>query len=194
MECNCAKEANNTKDKKLLWIVLSINFGLFVIGITAGLIANSMGLVADSLDELADAIVYGLAIYAISGSMLVKKRIARFSAIMQTILACWGFYEIVSRFVECGEIPNFTIMIIISCVAVVGNAVSLYFLNKSNTEEVHIKATQIFTANDVIVNLGVILAAILVAVLQTKIPDLVIGAIVFAIVLRGAIKIFRMAR
>jgi hypothetical protein len=67
-------------------------------------------------------------------------------------------------------------------------------IRKTTTKEVHIKATQIFTSNDVIVNIGVIFSAILVAVLQNKIPDLIIGAIVFAIVLRGSVKIFKLSR
>ncbi|MDA3867641.1 MAG: cation transporter, partial [Salinivirgaceae bacterium] len=38
---------------KLLWTVLLINFGFFIIEITTGFISRSMGLVADSLDMLA---------------------------------------------------------------------------------------------------------------------------------------------
>jgi Co/Zn/Cd efflux system component len=85
-------------------------------------------------------------------------------------------------------------MIVLSCVALADNAASLYFLRRSKTQEVHIKATQIFTSNDVIVNIGVIAAAVLVAALQNEIPDLVIGAIVFAIVLRGAVQIFKLSK
>ncbi len=186
--------AQNGADKKLLITVLLINFSVFAIEITAGLIAHSMGLVADSLDELADAFVYALAIYAMLGSLIVKKRIARTSGVLQLVLALWGFVEVVRRFVADEPVPSFIIMILFSCIALAGNAASLYFLRKTGSGEVHIKATQIFTSNDVIVNIGVIIAAILVAALQSKIPDLIVGAVVFAIVLRGAIKIFKLAR
>lgn len=185
---------NTAADKKLLWTVLLINFGVFAVEIAAGLIAHSMGLVADSLDELADAFVYALSIYAVAGTALMKKRIARSSGVLQLLLALWGFAEIVRRFIVDEPAPNFVIMIAFSCVALAGNAASLYLLGKSKSKEVHIKATQIFTSNDVFVNIGVIVAAVLVAVLQNKIPDIVIGAVVFAIVLRGAIKIFKLAR
>ncbi len=184
----------STADKKLLITVLIINFSVFVIEITAGLLSNSMGLVADSLDELADAFVYALGIYAISGTLIVKKRIARSSGVLQLLLAAWGFFEIVRRFLGEESVPNFTLMIVFSLIAIAGNIASLYFLRKSRSQEVHIKATQIFTSNDIFVNFGVILAAILVAVLQSRIPDLVIGAIVLAIVVGGAIRIFKLAR
>lgn len=185
---------NAAADKKLLWTVLFINFGVFAIEIAAGLLAHSMGLVADSLDELADALIYALSIYAIAGSSIVKKRIARSSGVLQLVLALWGFIEIIRRVIGNEPTPNFIVMIVFSCVALAGNAASLHFLGKSKTKEVHIKATQIFTSNDVIVNIGVIIAAVLVAVLQNKIPDLVIGSIVFAIVLRGAITIFNLSK
>ncbi len=185
---------DHSADKKLLLKVLLINFSVFVIEVIAGIVANSMGLVADSLDELADAFVYALSIFAISGTLAIKKRIARFSAVLQLALALWGFVEVVRRFIGDEPMPNFAVMIIISFIALIGNFASLYFLRKSKSQEVHIKATQIFTSNDVMVNIGVIAAAILVAILQSKIPDLIVGSIVFAIVFKGAIKIFKLAK
>ncbi len=190
---NIAAEAS-TADKKLLWTVLIINFCVFAIEIIAGLIANSMGLVADSLDELADALVYALSIYAIMGTAIIKRRIARSSGVLQLALSLWGFIEVARRFFGDEPVPDFIVMIALSLIALSGNAASLYFLKKSASQEVHIKATQIFTSNDVFVNIGVIISAVLVAVLHSKIPDLIIGAIVFAIVLRGAIQIFRISK
>ena len=185
---------NYSSDKKMLWTVFAINFGLFALGITAGLIANSMGLLADALDELADAVVYALALYAMSGSMIVKKRIARLSGVVQVVLAIWGFTEIVRRFFGNEPLPSVVIMIVMASIALIGNAASVYLLGKSKTKEVHIKAAYIFASNDVIVNVGVIIAAIFVLVLQSTIPDLIIGTIVFTFVLRGAIKIFKLAK
>jgi len=181
-------------DRSLLWKVLLINLSAFVIGMTFGIIANSMGLIADSLDELADALVYALAIYAISGTAITKQRIARTCGVLQLVLATWGFWEVIRRFIGSEPVPNYVIMVIVSIIALAGNITSLALLRKAKSQEVHIKATQIFTANDVIVNLGVIAAAILVATLHSKVPDLIIGAIVFAIVLRGAFRIFKLAK
>jgi len=59
--------ASNT-DRKLLWQVLVINTAAFLLCLITGLVSGSMGLLADALDELADALVYGLSIYAISGT------------------------------------------------------------------------------------------------------------------------------
>jgi hypothetical protein len=46
-----------------------------------------MGLVADSLDMLADSIVYGLSLFAVGGTVVLKKRIAGIAGYFQTALA-----------------------------------------------------------------------------------------------------------
>ena len=53
------------------------------------------------------------------------------------------------------------------------------------------KATWIFSANDVIANFGVILAGTLVMMTSSAIPDLVIGTIIGVVVLLGAFRILR---
>jgi len=52
----------------------------------------------------------------------------------------------------------------------------------------------IFTSNDVVINLGVIAAGVLVNWLDSSKPDLIIGTIVFVIVVQGAIRILNIAR
>jgi len=173
---------------------LIINLSFFILEILFGLIANSIGLVADSLDMLADAFVYGLSLYAISGTILIKKRVARISGLFQLALAIMGFVEVLRRFIGFEEIPNSTIMISISFLALIANTTSLIILNKSKSKEVHIKSSQIFTSNDVIANIGVIIAGVLVLFLNSKIPDLVVGLFVFIFVLRGAIKILKISK
>lgn len=54
------------------------------------------------------------------------------------------------------------------------------------------KATWIFSANDVIANFGVIAAGLLVMITSSAIPDLVIGTIIGIVVLFGAIRILKL--
>ncbi len=55
-------------------------------------------------------------------------------------------------------------------------------------------ASAIFTSNDIIVNLGVMLAGLLVQVTATRYPDLIIGGILFMVVARGAFKILKLSK
>ena len=181
-------------ERSLLYKVLAINFFFFVFELAAGFIADSMGLVADSLDMLADSIVYGLSLYAVGRSIAHKKDVAKAAGIFQFILAVMGFAEVVRRFIGVDEVPSFEIMIAVSFFALIGNAVSLYLLQKSKSKEAHMQASMIFTSNDVIVNIGVIAAGALVLATDSNYPDLVIGVIIFILVGRGAYRLLQLSR
>ena len=56
------------------------------------------------------------------------------------------------------------------------------------------KASMIFTSNDVIINLGVIIAALLVNWLNSSLPDLIIGGVVFVLVVQGAFRILKLSK
>ena len=181
--------------RRVLMAVLIINFAFFVIEITTGLISKSMGLVADSLDMLADAFVYGISLYAVGGTVIRKKRIAKTAGYFQLFLAILGFVEVVRRVVFTEHFPDYYMMIVVSILALIANAICLVLLQRSkNKDEAHMKASLIFTSNDVIINLGVNFAAVLVYLLNSRIPDIVIGSIVFILVTRGAIRILKLGK
>lgn len=185
---------NQNREKKIIIAVLLINFSFFVIEMLTGIISYSMGLVADSLDMLADSSVYGLALFAVGGTIARKKNIARFTGYFQIVLAVIGIVEVIRRFVGIEKMPDFSIMIIISIFALIANAVSLYLLQRNKSKEAHLQAIMICTSNDVIINAGVILAGILVNWLNNGYPDLIIGAVVFVIVARGAYRILQLSK
>lgn len=83
----------NSKQRKVLWIVLAINFGFFLIEMSTGIISKSMGLVADSLDMLADAFVYGLSLFAVGAAVSRKKRVAMICGYFQILFGCHWFYR-----------------------------------------------------------------------------------------------------
>jgi Co/Zn/Cd efflux system component len=186
--------SEQSDQKKVLWAVLIINFVFFLIEIISGLISNSMGLVADSLDMLADAFVYGISLYAVGGTVKIKKNIAKLAGYFQITLAVIGFIEVLRRFVGVEEFPDFRTMIVVSVFALIANGFCLYLLQKSKSKEAHMRASMIFTSNDVIINLGVIIAGFLVLLLRSGIPDLVIGTIVFVLVVIGAIRILKLSK
>lgn len=184
----------NKNQSKVLWTILIINFVFFLIEITTGIISKSMGLVADSLDMLADSFVYGLSLFAVGGTILRKKKIAKLSGYFQIILAALGFSEVIRRFLEVEKLPDFSTMIVVSIFALIANGICLYLLQKSKSKEAHMQASMIFTSNDVIINIGVIIAGVLVNLLNSNKPDLIIGTIVFIIVIQGAVRILKLGK
>ena len=173
----------DTQQRRLLWIVLVINFAFFVIEFSTGFISGSMGLVADSLDML-----------AVGAAAVRKKSVAKWSGYFQATLAVLGFLEVIRRFIGVEALPDFRIMIVVSLFALVANGVCLYLLQRSKNREAHTQASMIFTSNDVIINLGGITVGLLVLWLDSSLPDLVVGAIVFVIVTLGAVRILRLTR
>ena len=185
----------NNNQRKLLWAVLTINFAFFLIEMTTGLISKSMGLVSDSIDMLADALVYGISLFAVGGTLIRKKRVATLAGYFQLSLAVIGFVEVIRRFVGAEALPDFSTMVIVSIFALVANGVCLYLLQSSKSKnEVHMKASMIFTSNDIIINLGVIAAAVLVYFTNSNKPDLIIGSIVFILVFKGALRILKLGK
>lgn len=185
---------DTSTQSKLLWTVLIINFSFFLIEITTGFISNSMGLVADSLDMLADALVYGLSLWAVGAAVSRKKKVATLSGYFQLTLAGIGLIEVIRRFISVEAIPDFRIMMGVSFLALIANSVCLYLLQKSKSKEAHMRASMIFTSNDVIINAGVIAAGVLVLLTQSKYPDLIVGTLVFLIVVRGAFRILKLGK
>lgn len=184
----------DASQRSLLWAVLAINFALFALESSVGLLIGSMGLVADSLDMLADAIVYGLSLLAVGRASARKRSVAVVAGYLQATLALIGFAEVVRRFLSLTVVPDFRLMVGVSLLALVGNSLCLYLLHRAQSSEAHMRASVIFTNNDVIINVGVIVAGLLVALTGSSVPDLVIGAVVFIIVLRGAARILRLGK
>lgn len=177
-----------TKQAKVLKILLAINAVLFLIEFISGIIAASTGLIADSLDMFADAAVYGIALYAVGKAAKYQVKAAHFAGWIQLLLAVIVIVDIVRRFL-LGSEPESNLMIIIGFFALIANVTCLYLISGHKDGGAHMKASWIFSANDVIVNMGVILAGVLVAWTGSAYPDLVIGIIVSLFVLNGARKI-----
>lgn len=184
---------DNVAEAKVLKILLAINAGMFILEFITGILADSLGLVSDSVDMLADALVYGLSLYAVGKAISHKKFAAKMSGYFQLILAIGVCVEAIRRFVY-GADPESGFMIGISALALIANVSCLFLLSKHKDGEVHMKASWIFSANDVIANIGVIIAGVLVMLTGSSIPDLVVGIIVAAVVARGAFSILALSK
>jgi cation diffusion facilitator family transporter len=183
-------EITDQTQSTILWVLLLINAAMFVIELSAGLFAQSTGLIGDSLDMFADAVVYGIGLYAVGRSLLAKANAAMLSGVFQILLAFLVFADVIRRFIS-GSDPFYVVMIAVGTLALVANLTCLIIIWGQRKGEVHMRASFIFSQNDVIVNLGVILGGVLVWVLGSRIPDLVVGGFVSFAVLRGGLQIVR---
>lgn len=186
-------EGKESSEAKVLKILLVINAVMFVFEIVLGFISQSTGLIADSMDMFADATVYGVSLYAVGKSVLLQHKAARLSGFMQMFLAAFALWEVIRRFIFGSE-PEPSFMIWVSLVALVANVTCLVLISRHREGGVHMRASQIFSANDVVANIGVLIAGVLVTVTSSRIPDLVIGLIIALIVFRGSVAILKISK
>jgi Co/Zn/Cd efflux system component len=190
VDCGCGSKQAEELERKALILLLSINGIMFVAEIILGWIAQSTGLIADSLDMLADAMVYGLSLYVVGKGVLFQAKSAKISGLLQIILGLGVVFEVLRRLV-LGNEPQSLLIVIVGLVALVANIMCLIIISKHRDGGVHMRASWIFSTNDVIANIGVIVSGVLVTLTGSRYPDLIVGAIISVIVIRGGIKILQ---
>lgn len=180
-------------ERRLLWTVLIINAVMFVVETVAGVIAQSAGILADGIDMFADATVYGVALAAVGGTLAAKRRAARLAGWLQLGLAGLVLAEVVRRALVGSE-PQSAAMMAVGLLAMVANIVCAALLAAHRADGVHLRATWIFSVNDALANIGVVIAGVLVGVTGSAHPDLAIGLVIAVVVAAGAVRILRISR
>lgn len=192
-DCGCEIEIRDRSERKVLIWLLIINGFMFLLELAVGWWAQSTALIADAMDMLADAMVYAVGLYAVGRAAVVKAHAARISGWFQIGLGLLVVLDIGRRFLMGSE-PVSMLMMGMGLVALVANITCLYLISAHREGEVHMRASWIFSKNDVIANLGVILAGVLVSWTGSRYPDLIIGLLVASVVVYGGLRILRESR
>jgi Co/Zn/Cd efflux system component len=191
--CDCHIEVTDASQKGVLRKLLALNATMFLVELVVGIIGESTGVLADSLDMLADALVYSVALYAVGRCSSIKTKAAFLSGGFQLLIALGIGTDIVRRAITGSE-PSSLLMFIVSIIALAVNAYCLKLISKEKEGEVHMRASYIFSKNDVIANSCVILASVIIYLTGSRWPDLIIGTIITGVVLWGGIRILVDAR
>lgn len=186
-------DASNAAERRTLIWVLAINFlQVFMAGVV-GVIADSTGLLGAALDNLGDAGVYAVSLYAVGRTIVAKVRVARLSGSLLIALGLALFVEVLRRFFVGAE-PIGLAMIVTALANAALNVVCLKLLRSHRDRGVHLKASWIFTTNDMLANAGILASGAAVMFFASPLPDLIIGLLVGGIVLRGGWNILKEAR
>ncbi len=187
---SCEINALRDRHSRVLWIVLAINAIMFVVEGWAGLSAHSTSLLADALDMLGDALVYGF-------SLFVLARSARWQA--GAALAKGGFMLAFGLGV-LGEAvykafhsitPGVQTMAVIGVLALAANLICFFLLYRHRGDNLNMSSTWLCSRNDLMANVGVLLAAGGSYLLASRWPDIVVGSLIAAIFLRSALEVLR---
>jgi Co/Zn/Cd efflux system component len=166
--------------RRTVALVAVLNLTYFAIEFTFAQIYGSLALLSDSLDFLEDASVNLLIFIAFSWSLLARKRLSYFLALILLVPGVAFVVEAISRFNE-PQVPNGAGMSAIGLGALLVNFYCAAILAKHKQEEGGLaKAAYLSARNDAAANVLIILAGALTLVWSSQIPDLVIGIAIFA--------------
>ncbi len=191
--CGSELEEAAELERRTLWLLLAINGAMFFAEAIAGWWGESAGLLADSLDMLADASVYGIVLYAVGRSRALQAKAASASGVLEIALGVVVLVEVARRFFYGSE-PESLLMIGMGALALAANVTCLYLIAKHREAGMHMRASWIFSTNDVIANIGVITSGALVMYFGSRLPDLIIGTLISIVVVNGGVQILREAK
>jgi len=181
----CSSTSAARSQGATLKVVLGINAAMFVVELTAGLLAGSSALLADSLDMFGDALVYGFSLYAVGRSM----RLRAVAALLKgAIMAVFGVAVLVHTLVQAslGGLPAAPAMGAVGTLALAANLICLWLLTRHRSDDINMRSVWLCSRNDVAANAGVLVAAAAVWLLQSPWPDLLVGLAIAGLFLRSA--------
>jgi len=165
---------------------------MFVIGMAAGLWAQSSGLMADALDMLTDATAYALGLMAVTRDIRFKQYSARWTGATLMLLSAGILADVVRRFLFGSE-PLGAAMVGFSLLSLCVNVTVLQMLARYRGGEVHMRASWICTRADVVANFGVLASGLAVLATGWRYADLVVGVAIGIYVAKEAAEIWRQA-
>ncbi|HEY9553669.1 cation transporter [Allosphingosinicella sp.] len=179
--------ARQAEQRRVLVVVLALNAAMFVIEFTAGLIAGSAALMADSADMFGDASVYALSLYALDRSARWKAGAAMAKGIFILALGLGVLFEIGVK-LQTGVPPNSTLMLAFAALALAVNLFCLRLIWRFRSLDMNMSSAVECSRNDVIANLGVLVAAGVVALSGSFWPDIIVASVIAALFLRSAAR------
>jgi len=198
MGSKCCAPDNNTDrlmDKayrRILWIVLIINFSMFVVEIVAGLAAGSVALQADALDFLADSANYAISLFVVGMALRRRAQAALIKGITMALFGLWVIGN-TGWHIFYGDIPDAMTMGAVGTAALISNAIVLALLWAYRYGDSNMRSVWICSRNDVVGNLAVLLAALGVFGTGTAWPDIIVATVMACLALQGAVVIIKQA-
>jgi Co/Zn/Cd efflux system component len=185
---NCAVNVSNERQRSTLRIVLIVNAVMFFVIAAAAFAARSSALLTDSLDNLGDAVTYGLSLYAVSRSGVLKAKVALFKGVLIFLAACAVVTQVVSKLIA-PTVPSFEIMGAFSLMGLAANGLCLFLLWRHRHEDINMRSVWECSRNDIASNLSVFLAAGGVWLTHQGWPDVVVASCLALLLMRSAFRV-----
>lgn len=179
--------------KRVLWLIIAINFALFITEMIVSQLAYSMALSADALDFFGDSLTYSITLIAIGHSLKWRASAALFKGITLAMMGVWVLGSTIYRVFILG-MPNELMMGSIAILAFTANVVSAVLLMQYKDGDANVRSVWLCSRNDAIGNLAVLMAAGVVYLTQSRWPDLVVAFLMSGLFLHSSWLILKQAK
>lgn len=197
-ECSdcCGKVTSAPIDaqvRRILWIVLIANAAMFVVETIGGHAVGSLALQADALDFAADAATYGVTLWAVGQSALVRTRAASFKSAAMLLMGAAILAMAIGRIVAPSA-PEPAPMGVIGFLALSVNLGAVVLLLRFRKSDANLRSVWLCSRNDAFGNVLVMMAAVATAATRSPWPDFAVGVIMSLLFLSGSWSVYRQAR
>ncbi len=190
--CSSDNRQPDLSYRRVLWVALVLNCGMFLTELVAGLAAGSASLQADALDFLSDAANYGISLSVVGLALAWRAKAALVKGVSMGLLGLWVAGNTLWHAVM-GTLPQAGVMGVVGVVALLANGLVALMLYRYRGGDSNMHSVWICSRNDAVGNVAVMLAALGVFGTGTGWPDIVVASVMAALSLWGAGQIIRHA-
>ena len=193
--CGChadeQRAASDPAYRRALWIVVLLNLGFGLVEIVGGFFARSQALKADALDFLGDGSITLVGLFALSWAEHTRARVALTQGSFLAVLGLGVIGAALWRSMNAIE-PEAELMGGLGVAGLLVNMSAAFALMRFREGgDANARAIWLFSRNDALANIAVIVAAALVAWFKTAWPDLLVAAVIALLFLHSAWEIIR---
>ncbi len=185
-------QANSPRYRRILWLALALNAGMFAVEIYFGTSSQSVSLLADAIDFFGDAVNYGVSLWALTSTALARSNVALSKGL---VMLGYGVYIALLALYNAivGSQPEPIVMGAIGTLALATNVVVALLLYAYREGDANMRSVWLCSRNDALGNIAILLAALGVLGTASHWPDLIVASVMAGLGISAGVSVIRQA-
>lgn len=183
-----------TRQRTTLLLALFVNVGVFGLEIWGGITSHSEAVLADAVHLLSHVLVILLSLFALKKDLQWKAKAALAKSLLVFGLGLNILAEALTALLNPKHLPEPVTMGMVAVIALAGNMATLWLTSNHRNEDINMRSTWVCSQADLLTNIGLIAASVLVTVLHAGWPDGILSLVLGFLVTRSALSLVIQAR
>ena len=188
------KSLNIISLRRTLLIVALLNFSYFFIELLTAVKIASVSLFADSIDFLEDTFVNLLIFFSFLISSNFRPKLGKILVIIILLPGLAALWTAWQQIVKPSTPEAFELTLVGLGALLVNFICTIVLMDFRKNKESLMKAAFLSARNDVLSNLAIITAGLVIMIYPSIWPDLIVGIIIFLINFDAAYKVYQIAK